>query len=123
MRGTASEIVERTEGVFAMHNMMNERIFDLAVKTMSGQATAEERAELDSALGENPNLKDELDRLRANADVAKELLPVVAAMESTAGEFPSYARERLQTKVRETLRRPPVTERKLPWAWKLSLVL
>lgn len=49
--------------------------------------------------------------------LAEEVLPLVAATESAAADFPAYARERLQTKVRETLGRPEAPERKPGWFW------
>jgi hypothetical protein len=56
------------------------------------------------------------------------VLPMMDAVKATAGEFPAYARERLQTKVRQTLGRP--VERREPdrsaawgWRWILRLTL
>jgi len=106
-----------------MNGMNDQRFHDLAMKVIARQATADERVELDSALADDPRLKEELDRLRASAFVAKEVLPLVDATESTAGDPPAYARQRLQTKVRETLGRPSVAEQKRPWAWRWFLVL
>ena len=109
-----------------MKSMNDERFFDLAMKRIADQATAEERAELDAALASKPELKADFDRLRAEARLAKEVLPVIAATEATAGELPGYARERLQTKVRQTLGRPTAEKEPdhalaLRWRWVLGL--
>lgn len=103
--------------------MMNDRLFDLAMKVIANLATTDERTELDSALAGNPKLQEEFEQLRASAGIAKEVIPLMDAVDAEKGEFPAYARERLQTKVRETLGRPPVPERKLHWAWKWLLTL
>jgi hypothetical protein len=106
-----------------MHIMMNERLTELALKTIAGQATNAERDELDLALNRDHSLREEFEQLRASASVAREVLPVAAALEAAEGEFPAYARERLQTKVRQTFGCPAVSKTKPPWAWKLFLVL
>jgi hypothetical protein len=108
-------------------NVNDERFFDLAMKVIARQAGDAERAELDALLAREPELRAEFARLQADARVAKEALPLVKAMEATAGEFPAYARERLQTKVRRTLGRPeaPAKEpdRRLAWGWRWALGL
>ncbi|MHB8522885.1 MAG: hypothetical protein ACYDH9_19285 [Limisphaerales bacterium] len=106
-----------------MNSMNDEHFFDLAMMVIAGHASDAEGAELHGLLASQPELKAEFERLQADARIAKETLGLVSATESTAGELPAYARGRLQTKVRETLRRPPVAERKLPWAWRWFLVL
>jgi hypothetical protein len=83
--------------------MNDQRFFDLAMKSITHQTTDAERAELDSMLASHPELKAEFEKLRTEARVAKEVLPLTAATDSSAGQFPAYARERLQTKVRQTL--------------------
>ena len=70
-----------------------------------------------------PELKAEFERLRVEAHLAKEVLPLAAAAESTAGELPGYARDRLQTKVRQTLGRPAPRKEKSSWRWQWWLVL
>src|SRR5258708_7237168 len=117
MWGTAPKIVERIGGVFAMIPMNDERFFDWALKAIARQSTDAERAELESLLASQPELKAEFERLRAEAHLAKEVLPLAAAAESTAGEIPGYARERLQTKVRQTLSRPASAKATSSWNW------
>ena len=95
-----------------MNSMNDERFFDLAMSVIARQATDAQRAELDALLACKPELKAEYERLQAEVRVAKEALPLVNATEATAGEFPAYARGRLQTKVRQTLGRPAMAERK-----------
>jgi hypothetical protein len=103
--------------------MNDERFFELAMKVIAGQARDVERAEFQALLDDKPELKAEFERLQADARMAKQTLPLVSATETTVGQFPAYARERLQTKVREALGRPPGVERQRPWAWKGLLVL
>jgi len=106
-----------------MNSMNDERFFDLAMKVIARQATAAESAELQAALVKEPARKAELAQWQAQAGLVREVLPLVNATEAPAGELPAYARGRLQTKVRETLGRPPAQARKLHWAWRWSLVL
>ena len=89
-----------------MHSMNDERFFDLAMKVIARQCTDAERAEFDALLARQPELKAEFERLQADVLTAKDALPLVNATAATAGELPAYARERLQTKVRQALGRP-----------------
>jgi hypothetical protein len=108
-----------------MNGMNDQRFHDLAMKTIAGHATDAERAELDSLLAGNPELKAEFERLRVDVRIGTELLPIVAATEATAPEFPGYARERLQSKVRQSLGANPAsakeTESAPGRAWRLWL--
>ena len=110
-----------------MNGMNDQRFHDLAMKVLARKATDVERAELDSLLTGSPQLKAEFERLRADVRIAAELLPIVAATEATAREFPAYARERLQTKVRQTLGANPASAKEAEsargWAWRLWLSL
>lgn len=110
-----------------MNGMNDQRFHDLAMKVLARQATGAERAELDSLLTGSPELKAEFERLRVDVRIGTELLPVVAATEATAPEFPAYARERLQTKVRQTLGANPASAKEAEsargWAWRLWLGL
>jgi hypothetical protein len=87
-------------------NVNDERFFELAMKVITGQASDAERVELEALLAREPELRAEFATLQADARAAKNALSLVNAMETTGGEFPAYARERLQTKVRQTLGRP-----------------
>ena len=110
-----------------MNGMNDQRFHDLAMKVLARQATEAERAELDALLTGNPQLKAEFDRLRVDVRIGTELLPVVDATEGIAPEFPAYARERLQTKVRQTLGATSASAKEAEsargWAWRLWLGL
>jgi hypothetical protein len=101
--------------------MNDQRFFHLALKVIAPQSSEAERHELDALLATHPELQTEFEQLRAEARVAKEILPLLAATESTAGELPAYARERLQTKVRQTFGRPTPVKRPVLWSWKWAL--
>ena len=105
-----------------MNGMNDQRFFDLAMKVIANQATDAERAELDSAVAGDARLKAELERLREESRVFKEVLPLVNATEATSGELPGYARTRLQAKVRQTLGRTGEAEgeenQALRWGWR-----
>ena len=103
-----------------MNTMNDERFFDLAMKIIAQLATDAERAELNSLLSQEPKFKAEFERLQAETKLAREVVPLLAATESTAGEFPAYARGRLQTKVTETLgaHRPPPEQKRSTWRWQ-----
>lgn len=110
--------------------MSDQRFFDLAMKAIARQATDAERAELDALLAREPALRDEFARLQGDVRLAKDVLPLMDATGATAGEFPAWARERLQTKVRETLGRPasPAAsaadkQRRMMWRWRWLLGL
>jgi hypothetical protein len=89
--------------------MNDDHFFDLAMKVIARQATEAERAELDALVARQAELKAEFDRLQADVRLARAVVPLVSATEAIAPELPAYARGRLQTKVRETLRRPQVS--------------
>jgi hypothetical protein len=112
--------------------MNDQRFFDLAMKVIAYQATDAERADLHALLAEEPQLRAEFERLETDARVAKDVLPVITACTTSTGEFPAYARERLQTVVRETLGRPKfaakdsppdLPDRSLAWGWRWVLGL
>ena len=83
--------------------MNDQRFFDLAMKAIARQSTEAERAELEAMIAREPELKAEWEKLQADARLAREVVPLVAATQASGGEFPAYARKRLQTKVRQTL--------------------
>jgi len=106
--------------------MNNEHFFDLAMKVIARQAGDAERTELEALLAGNAELRAEYARLEADVRAAKEVLPILGAMEGGGGALPSYARGRLQTKVRQTLGRPPTKEgqdRSMVWGWRWMLGL
>ena len=91
--------------------MNDQRFFDLAMKVIARQAKDAERAELDALLAREPELRAEFTRLEADVRMAKDVLPLVAACTPSTGQFPAYARERLQTTVRQMLGRPNLQRR------------
>jgi hypothetical protein len=106
--------------------MNDQHFFDLAMKTIAKQATNAERAKLDLVVAADPQLKAEMERLRAESRVFKEVLPLVQATEAKEGELPGYARARLQTKVRQTLGRTGAALSEAKTAhkrgWRLSMI-
>lgn len=99
-----------------------QRFFDLAMKVLAGQATNAEKGELDSLIEHRPELKAELEKFRKESRIARKVVPLLDAAESSAGEFPGYARERLQTKVRKSLaERRAETRGWWNWRWVIGL--
>jgi hypothetical protein len=113
--------------VFAMNSMNDQSFFDLAMKVIARHATNEERANLNALLAQEPELRAEFERLETDARVAKDALPLITACTASTAEFPAYARERLQTAVRQTLGRPesvakePYRSLARGWRWGLGL--
>src|SRR5438445_8986434 len=104
-------------------SMDDQQFFYLAMKIIAQRSSDAERAELDALIAAQPELKAQFEQLRAQASTAREILPLLDATEATAGEFPAYARERLQTKVRQTLggQQPfaePTRQRELKMMWR-----
>jgi hypothetical protein len=103
--------------------MNDDHFFDLAMKAIAKQASLDEQAELDGLLLRQPELQAEFDRLKADARLAKEVLPLLDAAKATAGEVPGYAYARLQTKVRETFKGQEAAPKRKSgvWQWWLGL--
>ena len=124
-----ARIVERNEPDFAIHSMddqrfMNDqRFFDLAMKVSAHRCTDAERAELESLLASQPELRARLEQLQTDASLARDVLPLLEATKSSAPEFPAYARDRLLTAVRQTLGEPQSIKAKPAWNWQWALGL
>jgi hypothetical protein len=103
--------------------MNDERFFDLALKTIAYQASEAERTDFEAMLTDKPELRAEFMLLEKDALLAKDVLPLVAACTASTGEFPAYARERLQTAVRQTIGRPKVVAKEPRWDWRWVLGL
>src|ERR1035441_1111863 len=110
--------------------MNDDHFFDLAIKVIARQATEAERAELDALVARQPELKAEFERLQTDVRLARAVVPLVSATEATTPKLPAYARGRLQTKVRETLGRPPAHQEAperdalgILWKWRWMLGL
>ena len=108
-----------------MNSMNDQSFFDLAMKVVAGQATDAERANLNALLAQEPKLRAEFERLETDTRVAKDALPLITACTASTGEFPAYARERLQTAVRQTFDRPKFATKERPrgWRWVLGLAM
>ncbi len=81
-----------------------EQFYTLAFRRLTGQATADDREELEDMLAQKSELQAEFDLLQHGALVAREVLPILAAMEATAGTLSPAARTRLDDKVKTTFR-------------------
>jgi hypothetical protein len=105
--------------------MNAQSFFDLAMKVIARQATDAERADLGALLAQEPELRAEFERLETDVRVAKEALPLITACTASTGEFPAYARERLQTAVGQTLGRPKFVakEPRRGLRWVLGLAI
>jgi hypothetical protein len=111
-----------------MNSMNDDRFFDLAMKSIAGKATDSEKHELESWLNANSSSKTEFERLKAEARLAREALPLVEAMQAKGAELPGYARSRLQSKVKQTLGQKQASEsdeehRAFAWGWRWFLGL
>ena len=94
--------------------MNDQSFFDLAMKVIARQATDAECADLDALLAQEADLRAEFARLKTDARVARDALLFINACTAPTGEFPAYARERLQTAVRQTLGRPNMGSDRAP---------
>lgn len=81
-----------------------ENFYTLALRRITGEATDDEREELDEMLAEKPELRAEYDLLRHGAEVARAALPLAEAIDAPATPLPAGAEERLHDKVKETFR-------------------
>ena len=81
----------------------DEHFIGLALLVATDRATDAERAELSSLVAARPALQAEFERVKADARLASELLPLLVAAEAKPGKLPAYARERLRAKVRRTI--------------------
>ncbi len=89
-----------------MNPISDERFYELAMKSIVGQCSAPEEAELQAELSQNADRAAELPQLRAQAAAARELLALVRATEATRPGLPVSARERLRKRVDETFGQP-----------------
>jgi hypothetical protein len=81
-----------------------ENFYTLALRRLTGEATQEEREELDEMLDEKPELRAEFDLLQHGSQVARAALPLADAINAPAITRPEGASDRLQNKVTETFR-------------------
>lgn len=103
-------------------NPNEQPFFDLAMKVIAGQASPAEQTELTALTSRDAALKAELEQLRMDVALAREVVPLLAATEASGLKMPGYGRERLQTKVRQTLGVPKrETGRSGMWRWWLGV--
>ena len=109
--------------------MSEQEFFDLGIQVIAGRATPEEKAALDAELARRPELKAELDRLRAVSAIAGEVVQLTQVMEEASpAELPGYARRRLQEGLKKTFPVPasaPTLWERLQdlmnrWRWALG---
>jgi len=109
--------------------MNDQSFFDLAMKVIARQATDAERADFDALLAQEAELRAEFARLKTDARGARDALLFINACTASTGEFPAYARERLQTAVRQTLSPPKAAPREPDrslargWRWMPRLAI
>ena len=101
--------------------MNDQEFFDLALKVIGRRASDGEREQMEALLASRPDLKAQFKEIRDDARLGKKVLPLMEAVESSSGEFPAYARERLLTKVRQTLGQPQPPPAKRGWNWRWAL--
>lgn len=65
----------------------SERFRELALKFVSFECSAEEKAELVRIIDQDPARREELQKLCTSVGIARELLPLVNALEATAGRM------------------------------------
>ena len=113
-----------------MNSMNDERFLELAMKSIAGETSATERAELESALDGDPGRRGEFARLEGQARLAQVVLPLADTTKASVPELPGFVRERLRTKVRLTLGASDAasgdrigTARGTPLAWRWLLGL
>ena len=108
-----------------MNHLDEERLAELAMKTVARQITSAEQAELEALSEREPAAQHQFAQRLVEARVLAESTALLHATESRTGELPGYARERLQSKVRQTYgtRRVnpigPIST--LGWLWRLGL--
>lgn len=70
-----------------MNPARDERFLELAMKLGARECSAAEKAELKQILAEEPQRATQLTKLCASAVIARELVPLVSALEATEGEM------------------------------------
>ena len=70
-----------------MSHASDERFQELAMKLVSFECSAEEKAELRRIIDQNPARREELQKLCLSVGIARELLPLANALEATEGRM------------------------------------
>jgi hypothetical protein len=82
-----------------MNSERDERYIELAMKLAARNCTPAEKAELRQILAEEPHRRAQLATLCGNASIARELLPLVSALDATEGELTTAERDSLRMEV------------------------
>ncbi len=82
-----------------MNPVSDTRFLDLAMKALAGRCAAEERAELDRILLEEPKRASEFATLEKEHQVVAKVIPFLAAVEAHPVPVPEKALERLRNAV------------------------
>jgi hypothetical protein len=77
------------------------RFHELAHKALANEAQPAEQAELRALIAENPKLKEEFERMRAETAAAREILPLLEDVQHPQGNIPRAPMRRLQKEIRE----------------------
>lgn len=80
--------------------MRDDKFQSLALHVLSGDATPEERATLESCLVAEPSRRDEFEELRATLAITQATLPLAAALDAEPVELPRHRLGELHSAVR-----------------------
>jgi hypothetical protein len=97
-----------------MKPMTEERFQELAMKSLVGHCTAEEKAELQAGVESEPAFADELARLWQRLPEIKEALCLVEMADAKGPPLPERFRERLHKRVKEVYEDPKFPRDKEP---------
>jgi len=84
-----------------MNTIENERFHELAHRALAKQAAPAEQRELGAMIAENPNLKEELERMGGEAAVLREILPLLEDLQHPIPDIPPPPMTRLRKEVGE----------------------
>ncbi len=107
-----------------MNHLDEERLIELAMKTVARQINPAEQSELEALFVREPEARRLFEQRLTETRALAEAASLLNATENRTGELPGYARERLRTKVRQTYgSAKPETQPTAPklWPWRLVL--
>ena len=79
---------------------MENRFNELAMLKIAGRASAEESAELEQLLADNPDLKEAFEGMQRDFPAVKDLLPMLRNPENSDEEMPEYVKNSLMMEVK-----------------------
>lgn len=77
----------------------DDRFHELVHKALAKEASPAAQKELRALIAENPNLKEELEQMRAEVAVAREILPLLEDVQHPPGRTPTAPMERLRKEI------------------------